>query len=32
MSTKIQEKYELLPKLGFEQGIKRTYKHYEKNR
>ena len=32
MSTKIQEKYELLPKIGFEQGIKRTYKHYEKNR
>ena len=32
MSTKIQEQYELLPKIGFEQGIKRTYEHYEKNR
>jgi len=32
MSTKIQEQFGLLPKLGFEQGIKRTYEHYEKNR
>lgn len=32
MSTKIQEQYGLLPKLGFEQGIENTYKHYEKNR
>ena len=32
MSTKIQEQYSLLPKLGFEQGIEKTYKYYEKNR
>jgi len=32
MSTKIQEQFGLLPKLGFEEGIKLTYKHYEKNR
>ena len=32
MSTKIQEKFGLLPKLGFEEGIKETYKYYEKNR
>ena len=32
MSTKIQEQYGLLPKLGFEEGIKLTYKHYEKTR
>tara|TARA_B100001564_G_scaffold153594_1_gene128980 strand:+ start:281 stop:1249 length:969 start_codon:yes stop_codon:yes gene_type:complete len=29
MSTKVQEQFELLPKLGFEEGIKETYKHYE---
>ena len=29
MSTEIQEEYGLLPKLGFEEGIKATYKHYE---
>lgn len=32
MSTKIQKEFGLLPKLGFEQGIKLTYQHYEKNR
>ena len=32
MSTKIQEQYSLLPKLGFEEGIKETYTYYEKNR
>ena len=32
MSTKIQEQFGLLPKLGFEEGIKQTYKYYEKNR
>ena len=32
MSTKIQEQFGLLPRIGFEQGIKRTYEHYEKNR
>ena len=32
MSTKIQEQFGLLPKLGFEEGIKETYKYYEKNR
>ena len=32
MSTKIQEQYGLLPKLGFEQGIEKTYTYYEKNR
>jgi len=32
MSTKIQEQYGLLPKLGFEEGIKETYTYYEKNR
>jgi GDP-L-fucose synthase len=32
MSTKIQEQFGLLPKLGFEEGIKRTYQYYEKNR
>ena len=32
MSTKIQEEYGLLPKLGFEQGIEKTYKYYEQNK
>jgi GDP-L-fucose synthase len=32
MSTKIQKEFGLLPKLGFEEGIKETYKYYEKNR
>jgi len=32
MSTKVQEEFGLLPKLGFEEGIKETYKYYEKNR
>ena len=32
MSTKIQEENGLLPKLGFEQGIEKTYEYYEKNR
>ena len=32
MSTKIQEQHDLLPKLGFEEGIKKTYTYYEKNR
>jgi GDP-L-fucose synthase len=32
MSTKIQKKYGLLPKMGFEEGIKVTYEYYEKNR
>ena len=32
MSTKIQEQYGLLPKLGFEEGIKETYTYYEKKR
>ena len=32
MSTKIQEQFGLLPKLGFEQGIKETYNYYEKIR
>lgn len=32
MSTKIQEQFGLLPKLGFEEGIKETYKYYEQNR
>jgi GDP-L-fucose synthase len=32
MSTKIQEQHNLLPKLGFEEGIRLTYKHYEENR
>jgi GDP-L-fucose synthase len=32
MSTKIQKEYGLLPKLGFEEGIKVTYQYYEKNR
>ena len=32
MSTKIQEEFGLLPKLGFEEGIKETYTYYEKNR
>jgi GDP-L-fucose synthase len=32
MSTKIQQEYGLLPKLGFEEGIKVTYQYYEKNR
>ena len=32
MSTKIQEQFGLLPKLGFEEGIKETYKYYEKTR
>ena len=32
MSTEIQKQYGLLPKLGFEQGIKETYKYYEQRR
>jgi GDP-L-fucose synthase len=32
MSTKIQEQFGLLPKLGFEEGIKETYNYYEKTR
>lgn len=32
MSTKIQEQHGLLPKLGFTEGLKRTYKYYEQNR
>ena len=32
MSTEIQRKFGLLPKLGFEQGIKNTYNYYEQNR
>ena len=32
MSTEIQKQYGLLPKLGFEQGIKQTYKYYEQRR
>ena len=32
MSTKIQEQFGLLPKLGFEEGIKETYKYYEQTR
>ena len=32
MSTKIQEEFGLLPKLGFEQGIEKTYKYYEQRR
>jgi len=32
MSTIIQEQYGLLPKLGFTEGLKRTYKYYEQNR
>lgn len=32
MNTDIQSQYGLLPKLGFEEGIKVTYKYYEKNR
>ena len=32
MSTEIQEKFGLLPKLGFEQGIEKTYKYYEQRR
>ena len=28
MSTKIQEEFGLLPKLGFEEGIRRTYSNY----
>ena len=32
MSTKIQEQHGLLPKLGFEEGINNTYKHYEQDR
>lgn len=32
MNTDLQEKYGLLPKMGFEEGIKVTYKYYEKNR
>ena len=31
MSTKIQEQFGLLPKLGFEEGIKETYNYYIKN-
>ena len=32
MSTNIQEQFGLLPKLGFEEGIRRTYKYYEETR
>ena len=32
MSTKIQEQFGLLPKLGFEEGIKETYNYYQKKR
>lgn len=32
MNTNIQKQYDLLPKMGFEKGIKVTYEHYEKNR
>lgn len=32
MNTEIQSQYGLLPKLGFEEGLKVTYKYYEKNR
>jgi GDP-L-fucose synthase len=32
MNTDLQAQYELLPKLGFEEGLKVTYKYYEKNR
>jgi GDP-L-fucose synthase len=32
MNTELQAKYGLLPKLGFEEGLKVTYKYYEKNR
>lgn len=32
MDTTIQSQYGLLPKLGFEDGIKVTYEYYEKNR
>jgi len=32
MSTKIQKEFGLLPKLGFKEGIKNTYKHYEQDR
>ncbi len=32
MDTTIQSEYGLLPKLGFEEGIKVTYEYYEKNR
>ena len=32
MSTEIQKQFKLLPKLGFEEGIKNTYKYYEKIR
>lgn len=31
MSTKIQQQYNLLPQMGFEEGIKVTYQYYEKN-
>jgi GDP-L-fucose synthase len=32
MNTDLQAKYGLLPKLGFEEGLKVTYEYYEKNR
>jgi GDP-L-fucose synthase len=32
MNTDLQAQYGLLPKLGFEEGLKVTYKYYEKNR
>lgn len=32
MSTKIQKQYNLLPRVGFEEGIKVTCQYYEKNR
>ncbi len=32
MSTEVQKQFKLLPKLGFEEGIKNTYKYYEKIR
>ena len=32
MNTELQSQYGLLPKLGFEEGLKVTYEYYEKNR
>lgn len=32
MNTELQTQYGLLPKLGFEEGLKVTYNYYEKNR
>ena len=31
MNTEKQEDYGLLPKIGFEEGIRKTYEHYKKN-